>query len=107
MLRQVWHNLLANACKFTQTREQPVIEVGGRREEQEIVYYVKDNGIGFDMEDAEKIFDSFKRLHPEEEFEGTGIGLALVRRIIDRHGGRVWAEGKVGQSAMFYFSLPQ
>ncbi len=107
MLRQVWDNLLANACKFTQTREQPVIEVGGRSEEQESVYYVKDNGIGFEMEYAEKVFDSFRRLHTEEEFAGTGIGLALVRRIIDRHGGRVWAEGKVGEGATFYFSLPR
>jgi signal transduction histidine kinase len=107
MLRQVWDNLLANACKFTQTRENPVIEVGGRSGEQESVYFVKDNGIGFDMKHADKVFDSFRRLHPEEEFAGTGIGLALVRRIIDRHGGRVWAEGKVGEGAIFYFSLPR
>jgi light-regulated signal transduction histidine kinase (bacteriophytochrome) len=107
MLRQVWDNLLANACKFTQNREQPVIEVGGKSGDQENVYYVKDNGVGFEMEYAGKVFDSFRRLHSEEEFEGAGIGLALVSRIIDRHGGRVWAEGKVGEGATFYFSLPR
>lgn len=107
MLRQVWDNLLANACKFTQSREEPAIEVGGRSEDRENVYYVRDNGIGFDMEYADQVFESFKRLHREEEFAGTGIGLALVSRIIDRHGGRVWAEGKVGEGATFYFSLPR
>ncbi len=107
MLRQVWVNLLANALKFTQPQDRPAIEVGGWSEEQEHVYYVRDNGIGFDMQYVERIFDSFQRLHGEAEFAGTGIGLALVKRIIDRHGGRVWGEGKVGEGATFYFSLPR
>lgn len=106
MLRQVWANLLANAVKFTQPKEQPTIEVGGWSEEDRNVYYVKDNGIGFDMKYAEQLFESFRRLHTDAEFEGTGIGLALVKRLINRHGGRVWAEGKVGEGATFYFSLP-
>ncbi len=106
MLHQVWANLLANAVKFTQPKDQPAIEVGGWSEKRQNVYYVKDNGIGFDMKYAEQLFESFKRLHPLEEFEGTGIGLALVKRLINRHGGRVWAEGKVGEGATFYFSLP-
>ncbi|MEW6658371.1 MAG: MASE3 domain-containing protein [Thermodesulfobacteriota bacterium] len=107
MLRQVWVNLLANALKFTQSQEQPVIEVEGWREEQENLYCIKDNGIGFDMKHAENIFDSFRRLHGDGEFAGTGIGLALVKRIIERHGGRVWAEGQAGEGAAFYFSLPR
>ena len=107
MLRQVWINLLTNAVKFSQTREQPVLEVGGGGNGQENLYYVKDNGVGFDMEDAGKIFDSFQRLHTDAEFEGAGIGLALVSRVIDRHGGRVWAEAKPGEGATFYFTLPK
>ena len=107
MLRQVWANLLANACKFSQSRAQPRIEVGGRGNGRENVYYVRDNGIGFDMEEAGKVFESFTRLHKSEEFEGTGIGLALVSRIIGRHGGRVWAEGKPEEGAVFYFTLPR
>ncbi|MDD2902127.1 MAG: ATP-binding protein, partial [Syntrophales bacterium] len=107
MLRQVWANLLANACKFSQPQEQPAIEVGGHRNGKENVYYVRDNGVGFDMQDAGKVFESFTRLHRTEEFAGTGIGLALVSRIIERHGGRVWAEGKPEEGATFYFSLPR
>jgi signal transduction histidine kinase len=107
LLRQVWVNLLANALKFSQPQEQPAIEVGGWSEEQEQVYYVKDNGVGFDMQYVENIFASFRRLHREAEFPGAGIGLALVRRIIERHGGRVWAEGTEGAGATFYFTLPR
>jgi PAS domain S-box-containing protein len=106
MLRQVWVNLLANAIKFTLHKDAALVEVGGHAEGAENIYYVKDNGAGFDMQYAEKLFGVFQRLHGVEEFEGTGIGLAIVKRIIIRHGGRVWAEGKVDEGATFYFALP-
>jgi signal transduction histidine kinase len=107
LLRQVFFNLLSNAIKFTRTRENVIIEAGGYVEGQENVYYVKDNGIGFDMQYADKLFDAFQRLHSDKQFEGTGIGLAIVHRVINRHGGRLWAEGKVNEGATFYFTLPK
>lgn len=107
MLRQVLENLLGNALKFTRPKEAAVIEVSGEARREENVYCVRDNGVGFEMEYAAKLFEVFQRLHTETEFEGTGMGLAIVQRIVQRHRGRVWAEGKVGEGAKFCFSLPK
>jgi len=107
MLRQVFVNLLSNALKFTKGREIAMIEVGFRQEENEGFYYVKDNGVGFDMRYVDKLFGVFQRLHTVEEFEGSGIGLALVKRIITRHNGKVWADGIVNQGVCFYLSIPE
>ncbi len=107
MIRQVWVNLLSNAIKFTSPREVAVLEVGADEEENDNIYYVKDNGVGFEMKYADKLFGVFERLHSDNEFVGTGVGLAFVQRIIHRHGGRVWAEGKVDEGASVYFTLPR
>jgi light-regulated signal transduction histidine kinase (bacteriophytochrome) len=106
LLRQVWLNLLDNAVKYTGRTPAPRIEVSFRRGPAETVFHVRDNGAGFDPRYAAKLFQVFSRLHSAGEFEGTGIGLALVRRIVARHGGRTWAEGAVGEGASFFFSLP-
>jgi light-regulated signal transduction histidine kinase (bacteriophytochrome) len=107
LVKQAWANLLGNAVKFSSKRDRPLIEVNGHENGAENVYCVKDNGAGFDMKYYDKLFGVFQRLHSEEEFEGTGVGLAIVQRVVTRHGGRVWAEGKVDQGAAFYFSLPK
>jgi len=106
MIRQVFINLLSNAINFTRKRASALIEIGGTVIDSETIYFVKDNGVGFDMAEAEKLFGVFQRLHSADEYEGTGIGLAIVQRIITRHGGRVWAEGKLDKGATFYFTLP-
>jgi len=107
MVRQVLMNLLANAIKFTRARQQGRIAFGYLAELAGGAYYVQDNGVGFDMQYADKLFGVFQRLHPLSEYEGTGVGLALVHRIVTRHGGRVWAEGREGLGATFYFTLPE
>lgn len=106
MLRQVWVNLLSNAMKFTRHREQAQIDIGVAQPNGEQIFYVRDNGAGFDMAHAGKLFGVFQRLHGEEEFEGNGVGLAFVKRIVQRHNGRVWAEGSPGEGATFFFSIP-
>ena len=106
LLRQVWTNLLSNAIKYTLPREECRIEVGGYRQDEMNVYYVKDSGVGFNPEYTHKLFGVFQRLHKIEDFEGTGVGLAIVQRIIQRHEGKAWGEGQLNQGATFYFSLP-
>jgi signal transduction histidine kinase len=107
LLRQVWLNLLSNACKYSSKREQPAVEVSATEAEDEIIYAVRDNGAGFDMRYYEKLFGVFQRLHSNQEFPGTGVGLAMVHRVVTRHGGRVWAESILDAGAQFYFSLPK
>jgi signal transduction histidine kinase/CheY-like chemotaxis protein len=106
LLKQVIVNLLSNAFKFTRGRNPGVIEIGGTNSDNERSYFVRDNGVGFDMAYADKLFGVFERLHRAEDFEGTGVGLSLVQRIIHRHGGRVWAEAKPNEGATFYFTVP-
>ena len=102
----MFSNLISNALKYSRSSATPEIEVGARAEAGELVYYVRDNGVGFDMRYAGKLFKVFQRLHPAEQFEGTGVGLAIVQRVVQRHGGRVWAESAPGCGATFHFALP-
>jgi len=106
MIRQVWINLISNALKYSRNKEIAEIEIGSYEKGEQTCYYIKDNGAGFDMQYADKLFGVFQRLHKLNEFEGTGIGLALVKTIVKRHGGYVWGEGKVNEGAAFYFTLP-
>ncbi|MDZ4667692.1 MAG: ATP-binding protein [bacterium] len=105
LMQQVFTNLLSNAIKYSSKNENPLIEIKSERKNGELIYSVSDNGVGFDMHYVDKLFGVFQRLHAEEEFSGTGVGLAIVKRIIRKHDGKVWAEGKEGQGATFYFSL--
>ena len=105
LLQQVLTNLISNALKYSRQRSPALIEIGTRFKEGRLAYFVKDNGAGFEMEYAHKLFGVFQRLHRAEEFEGIGVGLAIVQRIIQRHGGRVWAEGVPDQGATFHFTL--
>jgi len=108
LLRQVWVNLIENAVKYTRNKDSARIEIGWKDQSRDgLIFFVKDNGAGFDMSHSEQLFGLFHRLHRADEFEGVGLGLANVRRIIDRHGGRTWAEGEAGKGATFYFSLPK
>ena len=105
MLRQVWANLISNAVKYSQKKPTPTIEIGGEQHDGELLFFVKDNGAGFNMSHYNKLFSIFQRLHSDNEFNGTGIGLAVVKRIIERHDGRIWANSEVGKGSEFYFTL--
>jgi light-regulated signal transduction histidine kinase (bacteriophytochrome) len=106
LIRHIWNNLISNAIKYSSKKPVPEIVISSTMSDNMIIYSVKDNGVGFDMQYVNKLFGVFQRLHSENEFEGNGVGLAIVQRIVKKHGGRVWAEGEVGIGATFYFSLP-
>ena len=106
LINQVWVNLISNAIKYSRNQVKAVIDIGGKTENGEVIFYIRDNGAGFDMKYADKLFGVFQRLHKARDFEGIGIGLANVNRIVMRHGGKCWAESEVGKGATFFFSVP-
>jgi light-regulated signal transduction histidine kinase (bacteriophytochrome) len=106
LIKQVWVNLISNAIKYTNGKSKTRIEIGSYTKDDAVVYYVKDNGVGFDMQYYDKLFGVFQRLHSQDEFDGTGIGLAIVKRIVHHHNGTVWAESKLNEGSCFNFSLP-
>jgi two-component system sensor histidine kinase/response regulator len=106
LITHVWENLISNAIKYSSKKATPAVEIGSQKNDREIQYYIKDNGAGFDMQYAEKLFGLFQRMHRQNEFEGTGVGLAIAQRIIARHGGKIWADARVNEGATFYFVLP-
>jgi light-regulated signal transduction histidine kinase (bacteriophytochrome) len=106
LINQVWVNLISNALKYSRKKEKAVIDIGGKIEDDKIIFYIKDNGAGFDMKYAGKLFGVFQRLHKARDFEGIGIGLANMNRIVTRHGGTCWAESEIGNGATFFFSMP-
>jgi light-regulated signal transduction histidine kinase (bacteriophytochrome) len=105
LIKQVWQNLISNAVKYTGKRKKAFIEIGYHRNGNTNIYYISDNGDGFNMSNSDKLFKVFQRLHPQSQFEGTGIGLAIAEKIISRHGGTIWAEGEQDKGATFYFTL--
>jgi light-regulated signal transduction histidine kinase (bacteriophytochrome) len=105
LVRQIFVNLISNALKFSRSRTDAAVRIGSETHDGATAYFVRDNGVGFDMKYVTKLFNVFQRLHTVREFEGTGVGLAIVRRIVERHGGRVWAEARAGEGATFYFTL--
>jgi light-regulated signal transduction histidine kinase (bacteriophytochrome) len=107
LIKQVWTNLISNAIKYSSNGPKPQIEIDYKEDSSRNIYFIRDNGVGFDMQYAHKLFGVFQRLHSQEEFEGNGIGLALVKRIINKHKGEIWAEASPGEGAIFYFSLPK
>ncbi len=106
LLKRVWQNLISNAHKYSRNSPSPTIQIGSFKDDHEIMYYIKDNGMGFNMDHYDKLFGVFERLHVGEEFEGTGVGLAIVQRIVIRHGGKIWADAKINEGASFYFTIP-
>ena len=105
-MKQVWYNLIDNAIKFSSKTENPRVRISGKTSEQHITFCVEDNGAGFDMKYYNQLFGVFQRLHTDEEFPGTGVGLAIVKRIVERHGGSIWAESTINNGSKFYFSIP-